>query len=749
MPRPTSTSPARTGEVSLPAPAAAPDALVGAPSSRRSRRRLAAFVGALTGTLTLGLGPLGATAPAHAADLDTDPLVLTLEQMTPAVVQADSKRPVVLRGTVKNVSDETWTGVNVAPFRSASPITDRAELAEAAATPDDEVVGDRLTAVSSLTTIDSLGPGETAPFTATIPRSALSSAPGVYWVGVHARGRTESQPRDEITDGRARTFLPVQASDSRALRSALVLPLRTSVRYEADGRLADASSWLASLREGGELHDLLLAGQSALGTRTSWLVDAAVLHAVGRLADGNPGWELSASGEKVPHATETPSSTTGTEPAAEGGSDAEDDPTSTARVARRWLDEFVAVLTADGSDVHALPYGDIDVSAVSRQSPHSLVPAQQRALEVLEAFGVEATPAVSPVDGTLSPGTLANLLPKTLVLLEDDALSTDAAAPVPGAGTVEGMPFVTTSGGTSEGGPGPESPGTAVAVRQRALSEATLRGLGGNRSTLVLLPPSGWDADAGTAEFVRLFDTGGLRDVSLSSAASPTATGEVTLAASALNFGPTQRAALLPRSNVRVAKGLQDNGVLLEDMLTHPAGMDVQASDVARTSLSYAARSNPSARREVTQRSRQELRALIDEVEVKGPSVVTLSGSSGRMGATVSNGLPVPVTVRVGAVASDTIEISGPEDVAIAPRSRARLLLEAERVQQGVTTVSLEVSTRDGLATGARDTFQVRSLQVSGFLWLVIGGGAAVLFGAIAFRFFRRGLASRREQGVV
>ncbi len=448
-----------------------------------------------------------------------------------------------------------------------------------------------------------------------------------------------------------------------------------------------------------------------------------------------------------PHATLSPSPTPPAEPDA---SDPEpDDPPSVARVARTWLDEFVAVLSATGTDVHALPYGDIDVSAVSRQSPHSVAPAQRRGLEVLESLGVQATPAVAPVDGTLAEGALANLLPETLLLLQDDALSTGSTSPVPGAGTIQGLRFVTTSGGASDGGPGPEDPGAAVAVRQRALSEAALRGLGGDRSTMVVLPPSSWEADLGAAEFVRLFDEGGLRDVPLSVAATTAARDEVVLPPSALNFDSPQREALLPRANVRAARALQNNGTLLEAMLTHPAGLDVQAADVARTSLSYEARNNPSASRDRTQQARRALRKMIDEVDVQGPSVVTLSGSGGRMGATLSNGLAVPVTVRVEAVSGDTIQISGPEDVSIAPRSRTRLLLEAERVQQGVSSVSLQVSTREGRATGAGDTFQVRSSQVSGFLWLVIGGGAAVLFGAIALRFFRRGLASRREQGVV
>src|SRR5690606_2790805 len=186
---------------------------------------------------------------------EADPLTLRIEQMTPAVLT--TPRDVVISGTVTNDSDETWTEINVAPFVAASPITDSSTLVAAAALPDDEFVGERLTQPEIIHKIASLAPGESVPFTTRIPEGGVSSTPGVYWVGVHASGVTETQSRDDFTDGRARTFLPVAPEGVRPLPTALVVPMGASIKHTPDGRVDDVSSWATLLGPGGRLAGLL------------------------------------------------------------------------------------------------------------------------------------------------------------------------------------------------------------------------------------------------------------------------------------------------------------------------------------------------------------------------------------------------------------------------------------------------------------------------------------------------------------
>jgi len=51
-----------------------------------------------------------------------------------------------------------------------------------------------------------------------------------------------------------------------------------------------------------------------------------------------------------------------------------------------------------------------------------------------------------------------------------------------------------------------------------------------------------------------------------------------------------------------------------------------------------------------------------------------------------------------------------------------------------------------GAPLGSSDQLPIRSAQVSGVIWLILGTGVALLFGAIAVRLFRR-LRARRVAG--
>jgi hypothetical protein len=115
----------------------------------------------------------------------------------------------------------------VRPFISESPLTSPEQLAEAAALPTDAVVGDRINDEQHKDFIEELAPGESKPYSISIPRRLLHvSTPGVYWFGIHALGEN-AEGRDDTADGRARTFLPL-VPDARTGEepTAIVIPLR-------------------------------------------------------------------------------------------------------------------------------------------------------------------------------------------------------------------------------------------------------------------------------------------------------------------------------------------------------------------------------------------------------------------------------------------------------------------------------------------------------------------------------------------
>ena len=66
------------------------------------------------------------------------------------------------------------------------------------------------------------------------------------------------------------------------------------------------------------------------------------------------------------------------------------------------------------------------------------------------------------------------------------------------------------------------------------------------------------------------------------------------------------------------------------------------------------------------------------------------------------------------------------------------MLLHASTHVLGVHSVTLELTNLTGRPLGARDTFPMRAETVSRLIWVIIGAGVALLFGAIVVRLVRR-----------
>ena len=238
--------------------------------------------------------PATAAPDQRRARVDADPLQVQLSEITPSALTGDD-RPLTVTGTVTNVSAETWSEINLYAFRSLAPITDATSLAASAAIEADAFVGERVVDPGTDDRVDVLAPGDSADFELTVPRDLLTiSVPGVYWLGVHASGLSETIPRDDFADGRARTFMPLVEQEGRlatrpSVEAAVVLPIRQAVWLAADGSLARPGRWKDTLSEGGRLDALLDVGEASGATPLTWLVDPAVPTAVARLAAGNPG----------------------------------------------------------------------------------------------------------------------------------------------------------------------------------------------------------------------------------------------------------------------------------------------------------------------------------------------------------------------------------------------------------------------------------------------------------------------------
>ncbi len=721
--------------------------------------------------------PTGAAyaAAGAAAEEDPEPLSVTIESLSPGELPRSG--PIEVSGTVTNVDDETWTTVNLYPFLGDTAMTTPAELSRARRTPVRDFVGARVTDPGPYATIEALEPGESADYSFTVARSRLDvDERGVYWFGVHALGQ-DAVGRDLNADGRARTFLPWVGAEQRSLPVSVVLPLRKRVLHDAQGRVAGLESWARALAPGGTLAEVVELGAAADDASLTWLVDPAVVDAAGRLAAGNPPRSLEptidpgtpgapdadGTGQSGSPGPDDSSTAPGTgSPSEEPGPPAPDPTGSTvpprldeealseldpateqlARDAADWLDALTAA-AGPGTQVLALPYGDLDVAAAARLSPELYRSARRRSGSELEGVDRSTSPALSSPLGFLPPETLAEARADETILLTDRMLDGQRAVdPLPTVISVGNRTVVLSSSGAVDGGPGPGERLSTLALRQRTLSEAAVRLLDtGRRSPLVLTLPLGWVPDGDGAAF---FDGLGTSWVDLDTVAEATAGRRPQpVDPDELRYPDSQLEAELGPTDLAAVTELVEAGQHLQDLLTFNDRFGSVVSATAYPTASFLTRPARAAALRSAAAATEDVRDLLGSVEVSAPPGVTLSSASGRLPATITNNLDQTVTVRLDARSDQPMTLRVPESIEIGPESSTTVLLNATTEQQGVHNVTLVLTDVNDVPLGDVDVVPIRAAQVSRVIWLIMGAGAALLLGAIVVRLVRRVRAAR------
>ncbi len=702
--------------------------------SSLSRALAALAVGVL---IALGAAAGVPSSPAYASPPDpTQSLVLHMRSITPDYIPDHG--PITIRGTITNDSDEEWTAINVEGFFGSTPITTSAELAAAAQTPVAADVGHRVAAPGTFDHLDSLQPGQVARFTVRLPRSLLTiSTPGVYWFGVHALGAT-AEGRSSSAAGRDRTFLPLVpatvTAQGRVEQTSLVVPVRAGIVRAPDGTVENTEEWLHSLRTGA-LHDLLTTGQAARGGPLTWVVDPAVVDVVRRLAEGNPPRTLATPTTKNPDGgpSPSPSAAATSSGSAASTSDAAAPPSALARAAHRWLNRLHGLLSVGTAQVMGLPYGDLEVDTALLYDRPLLLAAIRRTGDTLPPWRVPLTPVVAPPSGRMAGVAVGDLPRSSTVLLED----TGVRGTAPAAATVDDRRVVMSSAGAAEGGPGPVDPLSSLALRQRVLSEAALRLLADQQPLVVQLPTS---REHGLRpSFFSGLEVPWLRLTTLDGAiAGPTGTMSATRLRAQERDDPQLSARLYDEANQTIAHGATLQSVLVGNTVLRREIFDETAGNT-----SYTAAREPFAALGRVRATSTWVTDNLGSVDLAAPPTVTLASANGHFSALVSNALDVPVSVKVRAVADPQMKITGGEKVDLPPHGRTSVLLNASTHTLGVHTVTLELTNRAGTPLGAQDTFPIRAETVSRLIWVIIGAGVVLLFGAIVVRLTRRVLRSR------
>ncbi len=714
----------------------------------------AALVGLLTLTVAglLALGPVAAhTATAPPAET-ADPLVVHIDTINPVLPRNGT---VEISGTVTNASPDTFTRINLHAFSSQSPLTDATTLAASAAIDPTEYVGPRVTAPGTFDTVEVLEPGQSAPFSDSVPVELLGipDSPGVYWIGIHALG-DGAVPRDEVADGRARTFIPLLPEGARngeeSLETAIVLPLRHRVWFDAEGRVGGTERWARWLEEGGTLDATLDIADTAGATPYSWLVDPAILVALVQLSAGNPprsiepdptieGQEPDPTPDETPDESDPIPPLTLTPRAPVAAADQDEEERALAASASAWLNRFLTV--AAGRTVLALPFGDLDVSAAVVHSPERFVEAVERSASVMADLGLTSQPALAPENDVLSPAALMAAPADTTVLLGDNAFASPPTSPS-SVVRLLGHKVVVTSTGAESGGPGPTPADDPLALRQRLLSEAAIRLAAGESAPLVITVPSKWEPADAASLFSGLgeewLDVVGVTEVAARSA--------VGVPASSLAYTETDLADEIDAANFTAATDATATAAVLEEVLTRQTTIEAQVRDEVLVTLSQQHRNRPARAARAATRVADTLRADLRTIRIEAPTAVTLSSDSGQLGATLVNGLDQPVSVRVEATTDGELTLSGPGVRTLGPGSRELVRFQAETTQPGVHNVRLAVTTAEGTPLGSFDELPIRASGVSALIWIIMAGAALVLFGAIGFRLPRQVRARREEQ---
>ncbi len=733
-------------------------------------------------------GVSGASSPAQR--VAPEPLTMTIDSLVPSVIP--TRGPIRVQGSITNISADTWDDIGIYPLTSFDPLTTPEQLTLATRADPADPVGDRITSLGPLDVIESLPPGETATYSLRIPRSALSisGAAGVYWFAVQALGAVDGV-REEVpvADGRVRTFLPyipeprnprvqrnAAAPGTGSVRTALVMQLRDELARQPDGRVDQVAAWAEEWGPEGRFSRLVDFGAAAQARPLTWLIDPALVDAAAAVSAGNYPYDLSATvtpGEPDPEEPPSDDPTSGTSegepgqdpsgsgaasptPGAEpspssGGADPSPDPeppdgapapepgasTEEMEVAASWLARLTGALVEAGSTrVLALPYGDLDVAAAANRAPSLLTAARERSTATLERLELPGRPGIVPPAGSLPLTAYSALGSDETILVTSRAFADPTTAP---ESAVLDDRILTTAPYVTDG-PAPGDPDALVSIRQMILSEAAVRLLRDDRAehSYVAQLPILWQGPTSTAAatefFTGLDDLAWFRLVPIASAPTQPATAITT---EELFYPRRQVQRELPTDTLSAARALTRSGQTLQAALTRNDQVAGAVLDAALTSVSYADRNAPRTARVVAERNRNWITRLLSEVTITAPPSLTLSSDTGVLPATVTNGLDYPVTVVVTGRGDDTVTVSSSGRIRLAPGERVGVNLDVTATQ-GVHNVELQLTDGRGAPLGASTVLPVRSAQVGGIFWVIIGAGLGLLAAAIVVRLVRR-----------
>lgn len=648
---------------------------------------------------------------------DEQPLTVTMDSLTPGVVP--KRGPIIVRGHVVNDSAETWEGLNVYACTARQPLTSPEALAGAVLVPTETVVCGRTTVFK---TIQRLAPGASRPYQLRIPRDklAIGTQPGVYWFSVQVLG-TSSAGRDTVVDGEIRTFLPLVDRPAAQAPVTVVLPVRRSTLHTADGRLVDGDPLAAEFAPGGRLGNILELAEDAPASSMALLVDPAVVEAARQVAGGNLPRSLGPA-DTAPDATVDVVGRT---------------------AAAAWLERFTAV--AKKQRLLALPYGDLDVAAASTSDPALINQAIKESTAYFDALGLGSDPVVAPPDGVLPTDALDALdsASDVTVLASGASLPAELAGSTAGEVTSGGHPVRLYDAALAAGGPAPTDRLRSLALRQRALAEAAVRATDGDDRPLLIVAPPAMDPGPSAQDFFTELQRG-FTDLRTSTSADP---AEEVAEVGDLAYTRRQASREIPRSTFDAVNRLIDQSGTLDRLLPGTDTLATTGLREALSSASYLVRASEIPTSSAPSAAAGWFSARLAQVDVSVPRFVILSSDSGPFAMTITNDLDQLIRVGIRADTTGGLVISAPAAIDVPAKSSHTVNLSAKASQVGVHSVVLVATDETGQRIQESQEISIRINQVGRAIWVIMGGGLALLVVMIGIRLrlrIRRARAAAR-----
>jgi hypothetical protein len=688
--------------------------------------------------------PAGAAPSPSPTPEPEDPIRVSVTQILPRSPQPSSV--VVVSGTLRNGGSVPVTRLRVR-LQVGDRIGTRSELQEA-----DEDRPPTSSRVSTEPPLTTLAPGQSTGFIVrTTVRELRLNQLGVYPLDVVARGDA-GDGMDSL--GLAPTWLPYfDGLNPRPTRVAVVWPLVDVPHLRPDGTLLK-DDFASLLEPRGRLGRLLDVARTAQ-------VPSCEPSAYSR--DGIP--------DPRPTRCEPVLVTFAIDPDLLDSVQSLASSTASGKAAAvAWLDKLRSAGLA--GRVLALPYGDPDVSALSRdpRTKDDVAAASALAAEVVPQV-LSATPVSSvawPPPGTVTPAAADALALSGAHAFVLDPSAYDDNGRIPNSTPSTHALFTTSATGAELDGlvVDPDlsalltqsTPYGARVTEQRFLAETAIIAAQkpGVSRTLVLAPPR--RSDAPTAAREELRDLGRvpwLCPVSLGAVAESQESCERQ---SSPPRGPDDRGELRSDSSdefdtayLRSVALDRDLGTQVTDAVVSPAvpvrsavaALKGQLRRAVARAESSAGRDDPSITRNAAALLHSEVHHLAGQVIVRGGRSL-LTSTKGTLSVSVENTLELPVQLRVR-FTSKTATLTNAETglVTVQPGHAVQASVHARAQRSGQFVVFAQLVDRDGDTFGPETEIIVRSTRYGRLALALTFAAMGVLLVAAGLRIVRRIRAAR------